>query len=169
MKPSEIALFSKKDQTLLIATESKRLEDLNEDDLGALLDRVRRARNKYTDVHRRKSASTVRSSGKRASASTSNERSLRQAEIFEDAVSRVAHHLSRAARASSNELKTLRLNNASKVKKSSGTSKKRVSSKKKQPAGSASAKKSKPTVKSERVGATSAKNKRAQARRDSGK
>lgn len=165
MKPSEISLFNKKDQTLLVTTEPQRLEKLNEDDLGGLLDRVRRARDKYTDVHRRRSGATIRASGKRASAATSNERTLRQAEIFEDAVSRVARHLSRAARTSATELKAERLTAASKTKKSA-PSKKAAPANKKRPTGSKSGKKATPVVKSERVGATSASNKQSQARKD---
>ncbi|MGI9621762.1 MAG: hypothetical protein ACR2PK_02915, partial [Acidimicrobiales bacterium] len=89
MRPSEISLFTPSEQTLLVETESKRLDKLNEDELVKLLGRVRRARNKYSDLHRRQGASTVRSSGKRYAATTSNTRTLRKAEIMEDAVSRV--------------------------------------------------------------------------------
>jgi hypothetical protein len=112
MKPSEISLFSEKEQTLLVSTESKRLELLDEDELSELLTRVRRARNKYADLHRRQGAESVKASGRRSSASTSNQRTARKAEVLEDAVSRVARHLSRAARSNANALKQERLDAA---------------------------------------------------------
>jgi hypothetical protein len=110
MTPNELhTLFSDKEQTLLVSTERARLADLSEDELGDLLTRVRRARNKYSKLYRRQSADLVAASSSRAGTSTSNTRTRRKAEIFEDALSRVALALSRAARSSADELKQERL------------------------------------------------------------
>lgn len=165
MKPSEISLFTSKEQTLLVGTESVRLEDLSEDELGDLLNRVRRARNKYSDLHRRQGAEAVKSSRRRSVSASSNERTTRKAEVLEDAVSRVARYLSRAARANANELKRERLEAArtSSTKPSAtsrGTASEATSS------GSARGKKSTDIVRPARQGATSAANKRNQAATD---
>jgi hypothetical protein len=114
MTPTELhSLFSSKEQTLLVATERARLKDMSEDDLDELLTLVRRARNKYTKLYRRQSADLVAAKSSRAGTSTSNQRTKRKAEIFEDALARVATALGAAARATSNELKQERLAAAS--------------------------------------------------------
>lgn len=167
MRPSEISLFSPSEQTLLVETEPKRLDKLNEDELVKLLGRVRRVRNKYSDLHRRQGASTVRSSGKRYAATTSNTRTLRKAEIMEDAVSRVARYVSRAARANANAVKEQRLEDARTrpgSKKTKSKPKPRADSPK---TGSSRAKKSEDIVTGKRVGATSASTKRSQSKKDS--
>ena len=79
MKPSEISLFTPKEQTLLFDTESNRLEDLDEDALAKLLTRVRRARKKYTDLDRRQSIDAMKATGRRAATSSSNQRTRRKA------------------------------------------------------------------------------------------
>lgn len=109
MKPSELALFSDKEQTILVATEPDRLRAMSEDELDEALMLVRRARNKYSKLHRRQASASVASAGKRYAATTSNERTLRKAEIFEDALARVTRALSAAARATRDELKRERL------------------------------------------------------------
>lgn len=109
MNPTELSLFSAKEQTVLVATEPARLAGMSEDDLDDLLMLVRRARNKYSKLHRRQGAASVESAGKRAATRTSNERTLRKAEIFEDALARVTTALSKAARASRDDLKRERL------------------------------------------------------------
>ena len=108
-KPTEISLFTAKEQELLVATRTEDLKKMGEDDLADLLLIVRRARNKYSGLHRRQSTATAKSAGKRKAASTSNQRTLRKAEILEDALSRVSLYLSRAARASANECKRERI------------------------------------------------------------
>ena len=112
MNAGDISLFTTKEQTTLVSTESKRLENLDEDELADLLGRVRRMRNKYSDLYRRQGSAAIRSAGKRHAAATSNQRTLRKAEILQDAVSRVARHLSRSARASANDLKRERVDAA---------------------------------------------------------
>ncbi len=162
MTPSEIRLFSPKEQTLLVSTESAQLADLSEDELGDLLTRVRRLRNKYSDLHRSQGRASVATAGKRYAATTSNERTLRKAEVTEDAVSRVARHLSRAARASANDLKAARLEAA----RTGSSDSPADTPAKKKPASATSSKKSQPKVSGGRVGATSAGTRRNQAAKD---
>lgn len=167
MKPSEMSLFTTAEQALLVETESARLDRLNEDELMALLSRVRRARNKYSDLHRRQGASAVRASGKRYAAKTSNERTLRKAEIFDDAVSRVARYVSRAARANANDVKEARLAMAAKpAKQAAAKGGGKPSARKSRPAGTKQASKSTGTIEPARKGATSAAGRRSQSKRD---
>jgi hypothetical protein len=113
VNPTELhTLFSAKEQTLLVATEPARLKDLSEDELDELLTLVRRARTKYTKLYRRQSAELVAASSSRRGTATSNQRTKRKAEIFEDALARVARALSAAAKATANELKRERLDAA---------------------------------------------------------
>ena len=117
MNPTELySLFSAKEQTLLVATEAARLKDLSEDELDDLLGLVRRERNKYSKLYRRQSSALVDAASSRAGTSTSNQRTRRKAEIFEDTLARVARALSVAARNSANELKRERLQAASDAK-----------------------------------------------------
>ena len=168
MKPSEISLFTQKEQTLLFDTENKRLEDLDEDTLTTLLSRVRRARKKYTDLDRRQSVDAMKATGRRAATSSSNERTRRKAEVMEDAVARVARYLSRAARANANELKRERIEAAKRSTAKPATNKRRTAPKK--PTKSAArAKTQSEIISPARKGATSAANKNAQASNDSGK
>ena len=110
MNPTELTtLFSAKEQTLLVATEPDRLAGQTEDQLGELLLLVRRARNKYSGLHRRQASATVSAVGRRAATQSQNLRTLRKAEIFEDALARVARAYSTAARAAASELKSERL------------------------------------------------------------
>lgn len=166
MKPSEMSLFTAAEQTLLVATEPARLDDMNEDDLIALLGRVRRARNKYSDLHRRQGAGAVRAAGKRYAAAKSNERTLRKAEIFEDAVSRVARYVSRTARANANAVKEQRLADAGARRGGAPTSTARAKKKKPRPANAKSTKRSEGIVSGKRVGSTSAATKRSQSKKD---
>jgi hypothetical protein len=166
MKASEISLFSAKEQELLVSSEPKRLVELDEDELGDLLTRVRRARGKYVDLHRRQSVATIKAAGKRSAAGQSNERTARKAEIFEDAVSRVARYLSKAARANASALKDERLSAAGAVSSSATSGAKRAPAKRRKPASATSSKKAKPIVEPARKGATSASNKRNQASSD---
>jgi hypothetical protein len=117
MKPTELhTLFNAKEQTLLVATEKDRLAEMSEDDLDTLLTLVRRERTKYTKLYRRQSAAHVDEHSSRAGTKTSNQRTKRKAEIFEDALSRVAKALSVAAKETANELKRERLEAAAAAK-----------------------------------------------------
>jgi len=109
MNPTDLALFSANDQKLLVATEPAQLAKMSQDELGDTLLLVRRARNKYTGLHRKKAGSTVAKSGARGAAEGQNLRSVRQAEVFEEALARVSAALATAARKSSAALKADRL------------------------------------------------------------
>jgi hypothetical protein len=109
MNPTELALFSAKEQTLLVATEPARLALMSEDELGDALLLIRRARNKYSKLHRRQASATVSEVGRRAATQSQNLRTLRKAEIFEDALARVSRSYAAAAKAAAAELKSERL------------------------------------------------------------
>jgi hypothetical protein len=110
MNPTELtSLFGANKQTLLIATEPKRLAEMSEDELADLHKLVRKARNKYSGLHRRQGKATVEKIGRRAATQSQNLRTLRKAEIFEDALARTSRALSVAARKSALELKSERL------------------------------------------------------------
>jgi hypothetical protein len=121
MNPTELHLFSAKEQTLLVATERERLAELSEDELDELLTLVRRARNKYTKLYRRQSRDLVTATSSRRGTATSNQRTKRKAEIFEDALARVATALAAAAKATARELKQERLAAAAAAKGSPRT------------------------------------------------
>jgi hypothetical protein len=116
MNPTELHLFSAKEQTLLVATERERLREMTEDELDELLTLVRRARNKYTKLYRRQSRDLVAATSSRRGTASSNQRTKRKAEIFEDALARVATSLAAAARTSAKELKDERLAAAAEAK-----------------------------------------------------
>jgi hypothetical protein len=109
MNPTELALFSTSEQTLLVATESARLKGQSEDDLGDLLLLIRRARNKYSGLHRRQGSATVSAVGRRAATQSQNLRTIRKAEIFEDALARVSRAYAAAAASAARTLKSERL------------------------------------------------------------
>jgi hypothetical protein len=180
VSPTELSLFSEKEQTILVATESERIAKMSEDELGDLLMLVRRARNKYSTLHRRQAATSIEAAGKRSAASSSNTRTLRKAEIFEDALARVSASLASAARASRDELKKERLAAARGEKaaapvKSSAKSSAKNSAKSSTPAKSTGKARTvrtgkglggKGQVTERRAGATRATNARSQAKRD---
>jgi hypothetical protein len=164
MNPTELALFNEKEQTLLVATEPKRLAEMTEDEIGDLLTLIRRARNKYTGLYRRQSSASVEAAGKRSASGSSNQRTLRKAEIFEDALARVARQLSSAARATRDELKAERLATAraakgNPMKRGPGTTKSSI-----QTGGQRT--ESKSHVSSKRAASATAKTARNQARKD---
>lgn len=109
MNPTELALFSQAEQTLLVAVEPARLALMSEDELGDALLLVRRARNKYSTLHRRQAGATVTDVGRRSATQSQNLRTLRKAEIFEDALARVSRAYAGAAKATATQLKSERL------------------------------------------------------------
>ena len=100
---------------LIESTKPVNLSDLDEDALGDLHDRVRRASRKYRKMHRRQASQQVRRDGSRAAASAKNQRSGVKAEVFEDALARVSRVLSKTAKESAAELKAERLAAAASV------------------------------------------------------
>jgi hypothetical protein len=103
------AMLTETEKRLLLAAEPAALRGLDEDDLAALHDRVRRARNKYSTLYRRRAAQRVAKDATRGRAHAVNVRTARKAELFEDALARVSRQLARAAAAAAKQLKTERL------------------------------------------------------------
>jgi len=98
--------LSESEGALVAETARDRLRELDEDELVALHDRVRKARTKHVQLHRRQAAAAVSAKGGRSSAPR---RDASKAEIFEDALARVSTALAAAARRSAAELKAERL------------------------------------------------------------
>ena len=97
------------EKLLLRATERGALTELDEDGLGDLHALVRRARNKYSKLYRRRAGAQVTEDGRRSSAHAQHARTLVKAEAFEEALGRVSSALAKAAKASAAELKAERL------------------------------------------------------------
>jgi hypothetical protein len=97
------------EKALLRSVEPKKLDALDEDGLSDLHDRVRRARNKYSKLYRRRAAAEVKSSGARAKGHARHARTLVKAEAFEEALEVVSRRLAAAAKASAAALKKERL------------------------------------------------------------
>jgi hypothetical protein len=104
--------MTESEQALIRETESGRLDDLDEDELLDVHDRIRRARNKHVKLYRREAASRVEDVGGRGAARPKNRRSAQKSEVFEDALARVSRYLAKAARRSAAELKAERLREA---------------------------------------------------------
>jgi len=117
---------------LVDETRRDNLHQLDEDELVALHGRVRRARDKHVQLHRRGVGAAVGRKGARGTASEAPRRSASKAEIFEDALARVSAALAKAARQSAAALRAERL--AATRKARSGPAKKRAPAKKKSPA-----------------------------------
>ena len=117
------------EQQLVRETEASALDGLDEDRLAELHDRVRRARNKYTKLYRRRARAQVGSDASRARAHAQHARTAAKAEVFEDLLARVSTRLARAARVSARELRDERLAAAR------GTSKPVSKSARKKPSG----------------------------------
>lgn len=112
MNQSQLRMLTATEQTLVLSTETKRLDGLDEDALLELHDRVRRARTKYTKLYRRQAGAQVRADAARGTASAKNANTAAKAEIFEDALARVSRRLAAVARASAAALKAERLADA---------------------------------------------------------
>lgn len=148
---------------LIESTKPTNLSGLDEDELGDLHDRVRRASRKYRKLHRRQASAQVRADRGRGKASAKNQRSAVKAEVFEDALARVSRSLSKAAKESAAELKAERLALAQAV--SSGPRRVSSSSGSATGSGRTPAKKRAPATK-KRHASTLATGARRQAKRD---
>jgi phage-related minor tail protein len=102
-------MLNASEQQLVRDTEASALAGLDEDRLAELHDRVRRARNKYTKLYRRRARAQVGSDASRARAHAQHARTAAKAEVFEDVLARVSRQLAKAARASAQELRSERL------------------------------------------------------------
>jgi hypothetical protein len=104
-----LRMLNSTEAELLREAETARLRQLDEDELVELHTQIRRARNKYSKLYRRRSSAQVKADRGRGRASKSHQRTLAKAEVFEDALARVSRHLARAARARADELRTERV------------------------------------------------------------
>ena len=103
------AMLNESEQELLRATEPRELKRLDEDELSALHDRVRRARNKYSKLYRRRASAQVSADRSRKRAHAAHAKAARKAEGFEDALARVSRRLADLADTAAAELKAERL------------------------------------------------------------
>jgi len=109
MNQQLLAMMNDSEQALLRDVSDGDLASLEEDDLIELHARVRRARNKYSKLYRRRAGARVVADQSRSTASAANARTAHKAEIFEDALAVVSRQLAKVARASANALKEERL------------------------------------------------------------
>ncbi len=98
MKKSVWAMLNEQEKELLRKVEPDALRDLDEDELSAVHDRIRRARNKYSKNYRRQAAAQVGKDASRAKAHAKNARTAVKAEAFEDALARTSRRLAKLAR-----------------------------------------------------------------------
>ena len=160
------SMLNDTEKGLLRAAEPKALKRLDEDDLAQLHDRIRRARNKYSKLYRRRAGAQVKSDRSRKQASSAHAKAARKAEGFEDALARVSDALASAAAKAAAELKAERLAAANrKPVPSAGSTSKKSGSKKSGSKGRAAAKKKTPATKKKQA-STKSSNKRNQAARD---
>jgi hypothetical protein len=101
--------LTRKEQALVAETRREHLRTLDEETLIELHARVRRARDKFVQLHRREVAGQVDAARARGVASVPPRRSASKAEIFEQALARVSSSLARAARTSAAQLRADRL------------------------------------------------------------
>jgi len=118
MNKKLLAMMNPAEQALVREVYDGDLTALDEDALIDLHTRVRRARNKYSKLYRRRSSAKVQADKSRAKASAANSRTARKAEVFEDALAKVSRRLARVARDESEALKQERLAAARGVKAS---------------------------------------------------
>jgi hypothetical protein len=157
------SMLNETEQALLRAVEPRDLKRLDEDELTELHDRVRRARNKYSKLYRRRASERVTSDRSRSRASAANAKAARKAEGFEDALAKVSERLAQVAAAAAEELKAERLAAARRTPATSAA----TPVAKKATGGATSSKRTTRTPASEKKRAsTKASNKRQQAARD---
>ncbi len=164
MDASLRSMLNDTEKGLLRAVEPKKLKQLDEDELSELHDRIRRARNKYSKLYRRRAGAKVTSDKARANASAADAKAARKAEGFEDALARVSGRLSKLAAAAAEELKNERLAAARRKPVPSTGSR----SSKQQTKGSVAtaSKKQRTTSSKTQRSSSKSKNKQQQAKRD---
>lgn len=102
-------MLNESEQALLRELEPGQLAGLDEDGLVELHDRVRRARNKYSKLYRRRSREQVAADASRGRASAANQRTAVKAEVFETALAEVSRELAKVAKQAAADLKAERL------------------------------------------------------------
>jgi hypothetical protein len=126
MDPASRKALTSSERQALRAVEPKRLRKLDEEELVDLHRRVRRARNKYAKLHRRRAAEQVHKHKSRAVATKSQRRTASCAEAFESALATVSQRLAKVARARADELRAERLKAAGKSRSTARASKPRA-------------------------------------------
>jgi hypothetical protein len=101
--------LTQRESELMDETTPAAMARLDTDELMDLHTRVRRVRNKYMDLYRRRGAAKVSAKGARGVAAAANERGWAKAEVFEEALARVSRQLAVAAQSNARELKKERL------------------------------------------------------------
>jgi hypothetical protein len=173
MNQKLLSMLNDAEQELVREAGSDALSKLDEDELLELHTRVRRARNKYSKLYRRRAGERVEADSSRSRASAANARTRVKAEIFEDVLADVSRRLAAVAKDRASELRAERLaaarreDSASKARSSTSTS--RSSGR---PKSSGRAKSTgKDTLRSpaskKKAASTRAAGKRGQAKRDS--
>jgi hypothetical protein len=157
------SMLNETERALLRAAEPKQIKKLDEDELGELHNRIRRARNKYSKLYRRRAKEQVGSDRARGRASASHAKAARKAEGFEDALARVSTQLAKLAEAAAEELKAERLAAARRTPvRGSGS----TSSKKTKGSPAQTSKKARTPASEKRRASTKSSNKRKQVARD---
>jgi hypothetical protein len=161
------SLLTPDELTLVKRSSASSMSRLDEEELVALHDRVRRARNKYAKLHRRQAAAQVAKDASRAVAGKKNQGTARKAEVFETALADVSHQLAKVATERAAELKAERLAAAAAVR----GSKKRASGSRGKGSGKVGKKTSRVRAASHitdrRAASTRSQGKRKQAKADS--
>lgn len=103
-----------RESQLIDETKPAAMAHMDADALIELHTRVRRARDKYVGLYRRRGAAKVRVKGSRGVAAEANERGWAKAEVFEEALARVSRQLAAASQRNARELKQERLAQARK-------------------------------------------------------
>jgi len=114
MQQAMIRSMTEAEQQLISETERSQLLELDEDELLDLHARIRRARNKYSKLYRRRAAERVEDAGGRGKGYAQNQRDRDKAEVFEDALARVSRQVATAAKKAAAELRAERLDAAKK-------------------------------------------------------
>lgn len=109
MEKALLAVLTDAERLLVLETEPAALAALDEDAVGELHARVRRARNTYVGQYRRGGATKVRGTGGRGKARQQNTTARTKAEAFEQALSRVSRRYAVLAKESAAQLKAERL------------------------------------------------------------
>jgi hypothetical protein len=97
------------ERRLVAETSRDAMAELDEEELLALLTRIRRARSKYVSVYRRKASGAVVKRGGRGFSYPKNQRDRDKAEVFEQALASVSKQVGIRASHAAAELKASRL------------------------------------------------------------
>jgi hypothetical protein len=109
MRQATIRSMTDAEQQLIAETVRGSVQELDEDELLDLHGRIRRARNKYSKLYRRRAADQVGRAGGRGHAYPQNQRDRDKAEAFEDALARVSTQVAVVARRTAAQLRAERI------------------------------------------------------------